>query len=235
VIAANVLHATSNIRHTVRNAKAALKKHGWLLLNEITGTSLFSHLTFGLLPGWWAYEDPEWRVPGSPALTTENWQAVLNSEGFGTVSHPTWKVQEAGQQVIVAESDGVVRQPSIQTELTNHAPPPVTSLSSITPDRSPFSFSQFPRSQSRDNTGEMLREKSIAYLKGLVGKVLNLPSAKIDAAEPLTNYGLDSILVLRLTETLRTDLEHVSGRALSAHPEGGTRALGRRQQTSHQP
>ncbi|TMC15471.1 MAG: methyltransferase, partial [Chloroflexi bacterium] len=79
VIAANVLHATSNIQRTVRNAKAALKKHGLLLLNEITGINLFSHLTFGLLEGWWAYEDPELRVPGCPALTAENWQVVLSS------------------------------------------------------------------------------------------------------------------------------------------------------------
>ena len=107
VVAANVLHATSDIRRTVRNAKAALKKHGLLFLNEITGTSIFTHLTFGLLSGWWAYEDPELRVPGCPALTAENWQAVLSSEGFGAISFPTRDIQEVGQQIIIAESNGV--------------------------------------------------------------------------------------------------------------------------------
>jgi acyl transferase domain-containing protein/acyl carrier protein/SAM-dependent methyltransferase len=110
VIATNVLHATSNIRRTVRNAKATLKKHGWLLLNEIIGTSICSHLTFGLLPGWWAYEDPELRVPGGPALSAENWQVVLSDERFGAISTPTQDMLEAGQQIIVAESDGIVRQ-----------------------------------------------------------------------------------------------------------------------------
>ncbi|MED0769717.1 class I SAM-dependent methyltransferase, partial [Bacillus atrophaeus] len=56
VIAANVLHATKNIRQTLRNAKAVLKKNGLLLLNEINSHNLYSHLTFGLLEGWWLYE-----------------------------------------------------------------------------------------------------------------------------------------------------------------------------------
>jgi 2-polyprenyl-3-methyl-5-hydroxy-6-metoxy-1,4-benzoquinol methylase len=56
-IATNVLHATKNIHQTIQNAKAALKKNGLLLLNEISQNSLFAHLTFGLLQGWWLYED----------------------------------------------------------------------------------------------------------------------------------------------------------------------------------
>src|SRR5262249_42903395 len=68
VIAANVLHATSNIRHALRNAKAALKKHGLLLLNEMSANTLFSHLTYGLLDGWWSYDDAELRLPGCPGL-----------------------------------------------------------------------------------------------------------------------------------------------------------------------
>lgn len=40
VIAANVLHATRNIRTAVRNAKAALKCNGLLLINEITAHSV---------------------------------------------------------------------------------------------------------------------------------------------------------------------------------------------------
>ena len=73
-IAANVLHATPNIRETLRNAKAALKNQGVLLLNEISAWSLFNHLTFGLLEGWWLYEDKAVRLPGSPGLAPEKWR-----------------------------------------------------------------------------------------------------------------------------------------------------------------
>ena len=40
VIAANVLHATRDIRLALRNAKSLLKRNGFLLLNEITGKEL---------------------------------------------------------------------------------------------------------------------------------------------------------------------------------------------------
>ena len=41
VIAANVLHATRRIRETVRHAKAALRKNGLLVLNELSVVGSF--------------------------------------------------------------------------------------------------------------------------------------------------------------------------------------------------
>ncbi|WP_255298242.1 SDR family NAD(P)-dependent oxidoreductase [Brevibacillus dissolubilis] len=108
VIAANVLHATKNIRQTLRNAKAVLKGKGLILLNEITANSLFNHLTFGLLEGWWLYEDTALRIPGCPGLSPANWKKVLEIEGFKSVSFPAQVASEWGQQIIIAESDGVV-------------------------------------------------------------------------------------------------------------------------------
>ncbi|HEX3029886.1 MAG TPA: methyltransferase, partial [Clostridia bacterium] len=110
VIAANVLHATKDIRQTLRNTKVALKSNGLLMLNEISGNSLFTHLTFGLLEGWWLYRDPELRIPGCPGLSSEAWQGVLESEGFNTVMFVDEEAHTLGQQIIIAESDGIVRQ-----------------------------------------------------------------------------------------------------------------------------
>ncbi|HXO68357.1 MAG TPA: class I SAM-dependent methyltransferase, partial [Bradyrhizobium sp.] len=110
VIAANVLHATRHICHTLRNVKAAMRRNGLLLLTEISSNSLFYHLTFGLLEGWWLYEDHALRVPGCPALSPEAWRRVLEAEGFRSVFFPAEEAHEFGQQVIIGESDGVVRQ-----------------------------------------------------------------------------------------------------------------------------
>lgn len=44
-----------------------MKNNGMLLLNEMAGNSLFPHITFGLLEGWWLYEDPAVRIPGCQA------------------------------------------------------------------------------------------------------------------------------------------------------------------------
>ncbi|MBN2441542.1 MAG: SDR family NAD(P)-dependent oxidoreductase [Spirochaetales bacterium] len=110
VIAANVLHATKNIRQTVRNSKAVLKKNGLILLNEMSHNNLFVHLTFGLLEGWWLHEDSEIRIPGCPGLFPEKWKSILESEGFYPVVFPAVIAHNLGQQIIAGESDGIVRQ-----------------------------------------------------------------------------------------------------------------------------
>src|SRR5204862_6457356 len=95
-IAANVLHATPDIREALRNAKAVLKNQGVLLLNEISAWSLFNHLTFGLLEGWWLYEDPTLRLPGSPGLSPEKWREILVEEGFESILFPAEKAHKLG-------------------------------------------------------------------------------------------------------------------------------------------
>ena len=110
VIATNVLHATRNIRTTLRNAKAALRSGGLLLLNETNGFNLYTHLTFGLLEGWWLFEDEALRIPGTPALHPAAWRHVLEAEGFDAVHFPAESAHDLGQQVVIARSDGIVTQ-----------------------------------------------------------------------------------------------------------------------------
>jgi hypothetical protein len=68
VIATNVLHPTPDIRETVRNAKALLKREGVLLLNEMSGWSL---AIICPLVCWRAggCTRTRLRLPGSPGLT----------------------------------------------------------------------------------------------------------------------------------------------------------------------
>jgi SAM-dependent methyltransferase len=82
VIATNVLHATRDIRQTLRNAKAILHQNGYLVLNELSTAAVFNHVTFGLLNGWWLFKDSDIRMPGSPGLYPGSWQQVLEEEGF---------------------------------------------------------------------------------------------------------------------------------------------------------
>ncbi|NEE43860.1 class I SAM-dependent methyltransferase, partial [Streptomyces sp. SID8455] len=57
VIANNVLHATKDIVQAVRHARALLRPGGVLVLNELARNDWWSHLTFGLLDGWWRFTD----------------------------------------------------------------------------------------------------------------------------------------------------------------------------------
>ncbi|MET1256790.1 SDR family NAD(P)-dependent oxidoreductase [Aliikangiella maris] len=110
VIATNVLHATQDIRQTLKNAKAALKTDGMILINEVSEWSLFGHLTFGLLDGWWLYDDAELRLAGSPGLAAAQWQKVLHQLGFEQIAFPAQFAHQLGQQIIIANSNGEVLQ-----------------------------------------------------------------------------------------------------------------------------
>ncbi|MCY9124724.1 hypothetical protein MOE62_21715, partial [Bacillus inaquosorum] len=85
------------------------RKNGLLLINEISQLSLFTHLTFGLTDGWWLYDDAALRIPGCPGLYPETWQKVLEEGGFRSVLFPAEASHNLGQQIIAAESDGVIR------------------------------------------------------------------------------------------------------------------------------
>ncbi len=85
VIATNVVHATKNINNTLKSAISLLNNDGILLLNEVTKVQDFTTLTFGLLGGWWHYEDLDKRLPNSPLLTIKAWESILKESGFNSV------------------------------------------------------------------------------------------------------------------------------------------------------
>jgi len=193
VIAANVLHATKSIRPTLRNAKALLRNRGVLVLNELSANSLMAHLTFGLLEGWWLYEDDALRIPGCPGLFPDVWRDVLEDEGFGPVLFPAKNLHEFGQQVIVAESDGIVRQQQA-AEVDNKRPGLRVLANSAKPVINAAS----------------LRDRAVAYLKKVVADTLKMPAEQIDAAQALEVYGMDSILVVQLTNTMHKHFDGIT-------------------------
>ncbi|MEX3556246.1 MAG: beta-ketoacyl synthase N-terminal-like domain-containing protein, partial [Burkholderia gladioli] len=211
VVAANVLHATSEIRTAVRNAKAALRKGGVLLLNEIAGQSLFTHLSFGLLEGWWRYRDPAVRLPASPALSPENWARVLREEGFGEIGFLLKERLELGQQLVVAQSDGLVRQAEVGAGAGRHG-------SSVAPNAAAPATVEEPVAIDAAVHRVLLAE---------LARTLKLDAAEIDTQMPFSDYGVDSILgvglVKQLNDRLGLDLnttilfEHSSLERLVAH------------------
>lgn len=81
VIAANVLHATRDIRASVSRAAAQLKPGGWLALVEGTAAQSWVDLTFGLTDGWWCFDGDPWRS-SYPLLAEAEWRALLTELGF---------------------------------------------------------------------------------------------------------------------------------------------------------
>ncbi len=81
VIAANVLHATADLRETVRHASSLLAGDGQLLLLEGVAPQRWVDLTFGLTEGWWRFTDNDLR-PAYPLVSRDCWGMLLGNLGF---------------------------------------------------------------------------------------------------------------------------------------------------------
>ncbi|KAK7992235.1 polyketide synthase [Apiospora saccharicola] len=83
IVACQVLHATSNIRRTLRHVRSLLKPGGQLILVETTNDQTDLFFVFGLLPGWWLSEEDERKH--TPSLTVSFWNQVLSESGMSGV------------------------------------------------------------------------------------------------------------------------------------------------------
>ena len=84
VIAANVLHATQNIKMTLANVRHALVPKGVLLSIEIFMPQRMLDLTFGLLDGWWRFNDSI--RDHTCTLDSKTWENILQENHFETPS-----------------------------------------------------------------------------------------------------------------------------------------------------
>ncbi|MCQ4167611.1 SDR family NAD(P)-dependent oxidoreductase, partial [Tahibacter harae] len=208
-IATNVLHATRNIRNTLRNVKATLRRSGLLLLNEMSNSGgLFAHLTFGLLKGWWAYEDDALRIPGCPGLYPETWQHVLQSEGFDAVYFPLEEFHALGQMVAIAESDGVVRQreaePARPVRRKSAAAAPVAAPAAQ-PDTAAATAAA-PAAAASGVSATMAEDHVCAVIIDKLAEVLEIDAEDISRTESFADYGVDSISGGRLVQLINAGL-----------------------------
>ena len=81
VIASNVLHATRDLRATLRHVRSLVAERGMLVLVEGTQHTHWIDLIFGMLGGWWRFADHDLR-PACPLLPADVWQRVLAESGF---------------------------------------------------------------------------------------------------------------------------------------------------------
>jgi len=81
IVAANVLHATIDLRQTLQHVQQLLAPGGMLVLIEGTAPVRWVDLTFGLLEGWWKFADHQLRAE-YPLLSVPSWRRLLQEIGF---------------------------------------------------------------------------------------------------------------------------------------------------------
>ncbi|MBD2519332.1 SDR family NAD(P)-dependent oxidoreductase [Nostoc sp. FACHB-973] len=123
ILAANVIHATSELQHTLKHIQQLLVPEGILVLLEGTGRQRWLDLIFGLTEGWWKFADRDLR-PTYPLLSPQQWQDVLTDIGFTqTTSIPQIEASDSSlsqQAVIIARAPGLeteTEQPQVITPL----------------------------------------------------------------------------------------------------------------------
>lgn len=93
VVAAMVLHATADLKKTLRHMRQLLRPGGRLVLVEVTSPNCtFVNIGCGSLESWWVGQGP-WRQL-SPLATDERWDGLMRETGF------------SGTDVILKDHDG---------------------------------------------------------------------------------------------------------------------------------
>jgi acyl transferase domain-containing protein/NADPH:quinone reductase-like Zn-dependent oxidoreductase/SAM-dependent methyltransferase/acyl carrier protein len=83
ILAANVLHATQDLRQTLSYIHDLLAPGGYLILLEGTLPLRWVDLIFGLTEGWWRFQDTDLRSD-HPLISVQQWQALLQTVGFAS-------------------------------------------------------------------------------------------------------------------------------------------------------
>ncbi|RAL03538.1 uncharacterized protein BO80DRAFT_500327 [Aspergillus ibericus CBS 121593] len=91
VISTNCIHTTRNLTTTTRNIHTLLKEGGMLCLVELTRNLPWFDLVFGLLEGWWLFNDGR-----EHALAHERfWEESLRQAGFSHINWTTGDTKES--------------------------------------------------------------------------------------------------------------------------------------------
>lgn len=209
VIAANVIHATQDIRTSVRHIQSLMQANGNFLLLELTENSLFSHLTFGQLEGWWRFSDPELRMPFGPALAAPAWRSVLLDQGFASVTFPCQTLTGSDLQVVVAGCSGFTFGPPSPRRVELPAKPSTPAqpvVSSPVAASAPAPAAHAAPAASRPMPAASAQVSTLKAVRSTLAQIfadnLGVAPSEIDGDESLGDYGLDSIIGVKLVQQI---------------------------------
>lgn len=97
VLATNCVHATHNIEYSTTNIRKLLRPDGFLLMLEMTQTLVWIDLIFGLVEGWWLFDDGRDHALVPP----EVWDETLHKAGYGEVLWTKGRLPESGIQRLI--------------------------------------------------------------------------------------------------------------------------------------
>ncbi|RAL07612.1 ketoacyl-synt-domain-containing protein [Aspergillus homomorphus CBS 101889] len=99
IIASNAVHATRNLTESTKHIRKALRPDGFLMMLEMTQPLVWIDMIFGLLEGWWLFDDGRCHAVADPS----RWEAALHAAGYGQVDWTDGNRPDVGiERIIVA-------------------------------------------------------------------------------------------------------------------------------------
>ncbi|KAL2862550.1 putative polyketide synthase [Aspergillus lucknowensis] len=103
VIASNAIHATHSLKASAEQVRVALRDDGFLMVLEMVESLPWIDVIFGLLEGWWLFDDGRPHAIAPP----EVWERDLHAAGFGHVDWTDGTLPEHNfEKLILATASG---------------------------------------------------------------------------------------------------------------------------------
>ncbi|KAL9639049.1 MAG: hypothetical protein Q9164_001184 [Protoblastenia rupestris] len=124
IIASNAVHATHSLTESTNSIRRFLRPDGFLMMLEMTETVYWIDIIFGLLEGWWLFDDGR-----RHAISHQSrWERDLQSVGYGHVDWTDGNRPENNlQKIFIALASGPrydrlpISQESTMSEATDFA------------------------------------------------------------------------------------------------------------------
>jgi len=111
ILGTNVIHATSDLKKTLGNLTKCLAEDGVLMFLEVVTMRAALNNVFGLLKGWWHYQDTELR-PTSALMERDQWLDLLKELDFRDVSSfISSPLPDEGEQAVF-----IARAPKVEVD-----------------------------------------------------------------------------------------------------------------------
>ena len=208
IIAANVIHATADLRQTLTHIHDLLAPGGLLIMLETTARQRWVDLFAGFTGGWWKFTDFDVR-PNHPLLATQKWEELLQKIGFETTA--TMQPHLNNQPLIAQPAVIIAQSQWVETALLDSWENPVASVTPIPEVKSiPI------REQLAAVSPQQRHDLLVAYLQDQLRLVLGLERSQIlDPQQGFFDLGLDSLTAVELKNRLEVDLNTVLSSTLA--------------------
>ncbi|KAL8907697.1 MAG: hypothetical protein Q9207_001266 [Kuettlingeria erythrocarpa] len=119
VLASNAVHATHSLTESTKNIHGFLRPDGFLMMLEMTETLYWVDMIFGVLEGWWLFNDGRTHAIAPESL----WEQELQGAGYGHVDWTAGAAPETKiQRIFIALASGprLKRLPEGPAPAKNH-------------------------------------------------------------------------------------------------------------------